>query len=66
MTAALSEADVEEAALAYLESLGWTTTHGWNRPSAVAEGKAVAQTFTIADAGQICRHAEPFTWHHRH
>ena len=62
----LTEAVVEDAALAYLESLGWTIAHGWNRPSAVAEGKAAAQTFTIADAGQTCRHAKPFTWHHRH
>ena len=62
----ISEATVEAAALSYLESLGWTIAHGWNRPSAVAEGKAAAQTFTIADAGRIYRHAKPFTWHHRH
>ena len=39
MTAGLSEATVEDAALAYLESLGWTIAHGWNRPSAVAEAR---------------------------
>ena len=37
MTANLTEAVVEDAALACLESRGWTIAHGWNRPSAAAE-----------------------------
>ncbi len=32
MTAGLSEATVEDAALAYLESLGWTIAHSRTSP----------------------------------
>ena len=37
MTAALTEATVEDAALAWLETLGWTIAHSRTSPWAAAE-----------------------------